>query len=221
MTVLTKFISLAVASLAASTELGSPEVNLRSISLAPRRSESSPQAARKSVPRYRRIDQSAPGIDTASHALAGCYTLFPQPVRHVQAADSVVAEYNQCRFVRLGFQLLQAGWDVPHRDQCGAFDARDGKFLRLANVKQHQRFSGVDSALDVFRAGFDWEDRFAHESRIAQWKIASPTRSKAGRPRSVACWRTCEWSVICGLAAMGALLARMRTRRRGATIRSG
>lgn len=91
-------------------------------------------------------------------------TLLPQPVRHIQAADAVVAEDNQCVFVGLGFQLLQAGWDFPHGDQCGPFDARDGKFFRFANVNQDQRFPRVNSALDVFRAGFYWEDRFAHES---------------------------------------------------------
>jgi hypothetical protein len=89
--------------------------------------------------------------------------LLPQPVRHVQAADSVVAEDNQCSFVGLGFQVLQAGWDVPHGNQSGAFDARDGKFLRFANVNQQQRFPRVDSALNVFGAGFYRENRFAHE----------------------------------------------------------
>jgi hypothetical protein len=67
--------------------------------------------------------------------------------------------------VGLGFQLLQVGWDVPHRDQRCAFDARDGEFLRLANVNQYQRFSGVDAALDVLRAGFEGKDRF--RSRMA------------------------------------------------------
>jgi hypothetical protein len=123
-----------------------------------------PQLAGKSVPRNRRINLRAPRINPASHALAGGYTLLPQPVRHIQAADSVVAEDNQCRFAGLGFQLLQAGWNFPHGDQGGAVDARDGKFLRFANVNQYQRFPRVDSALDVLRAGFDWEDGFAHES---------------------------------------------------------
>ena len=76
----------------------------------------------------------------------------------------MVAEDNQCGFVGLGFQLLQAGWNFPHGDQCGACDARDGKFLCFANVNQYQRFPRVDSALDVCRAGFYGEDRFAHES---------------------------------------------------------
>jgi len=84
-------------------------------------------------------------------------------MRHVQAADSVVAEHDQCGFVGLSFQLLQAGWDLPHWDQRGAFDARDGKFLRFAHVNQCQRFSRVDPSLDVFRTGFYWEDRFTHE----------------------------------------------------------
>ena len=75
----------------------------------------------------------------------------------------MVAEDNQCGFIGLGFQCLQAGWDVPHRDQGGAFDARDGKFLGFANVNQRQRLTRLDSALDFFRAGFYWEDRFAHE----------------------------------------------------------
>ena len=39
--------------------------------------------------------------------LAGGHALFPQPVHHVQAAHSVVAEDDQCGFVGLGFQLLQ------------------------------------------------------------------------------------------------------------------
>ena len=118
----------------------------------------------KSVPRHRRVDQSAPGVDPASHALAGGYTLLPQPVRHIQAANSVVAEDNQCGFAGLGFQLLQTGWYGPHRDQCGAFNVSDGKFLRFTNVNQKQRLTRVDSALNVFRASFYWEDRFAHES---------------------------------------------------------
>ena len=81
--------------------------------------------------------------------------MLPQPVRHIQTADSVMAKNNQCGFVGLGFQLLQAGRDFPHGDQCGAFNARDGKFLRFANVYQYQGFPRVDSALDVLRAGFD------------------------------------------------------------------
>lgn len=75
-----------------------------------------------------------------------------------------MAEDNQCGFVGLGFQLLQAGWYVPHGDQSGAFDACDRKFLRFANVNQQQRFPRVDSPLDLFRAGLYWENRFAHES---------------------------------------------------------
>src|SRR5712671_5820777 len=76
----------------------------------------------------------------------------------------MVAEYNQCGFVGLGFQLLQACWDISHGDQGGALDARDSKFLRFANVNHRQRFPRIYSALDVFRASFYWEDRFAHES---------------------------------------------------------
>ncbi len=75
-------------------------------------------------------------------------------MHYVQAAHSVMAEDDQCGFVRLGFQLLQVGWDAPHGDQCRAFDARDGEFFRLANVDQRQRLAGVDAALDVLRAGF-------------------------------------------------------------------
>ena len=78
-----------------------------------------------------------------------------------------MAEDNQCGLIGLGFQLLQAGADVPHGDQGGAFDVRDCKFFRFANVNQYQRFPGVDSVLDVFRAGFYWENRFAHDLRIA------------------------------------------------------
>jgi dipeptidyl aminopeptidase/acylaminoacyl peptidase len=52
------------------------------------------QGAAKLVPRHRWVDQDAPGIDAASHALARHYALFPQPVHHVQAAHSVVAEDN-------------------------------------------------------------------------------------------------------------------------------
>ena len=118
----------------------------------------------ESVPRHRRIDPNAPGIDPASHALAGGYAPLSQPMRHIQAAYSVVTEDNQSGVVGLGFQLLQACWDISHRDQRGALDARDGKFLRFANVNQHYRFSRIYSALDVFRAGFYWEDRFIHES---------------------------------------------------------
>ena len=75
-----------------------------------------------------------------------------------------MAEDNQCGFIGLGFQLLQAGRNVPHGDQSSAVDARDGKFLWFANVNQHQRFPRVDSSLDVFRTSFYWNYRIAHES---------------------------------------------------------
>ena len=65
--------------------------------------------------------------------------------------------------------------DISHGDQGGALDARDGKFLRFANVNQHQGFPRFYSALDVFRASFYWEDHFAHESEDSALENCSLT----------------------------------------------
>ena len=125
-------------------------------------------SARPLIARDRRVHYNAPGIDASGHALARRHTLIAEPIHDVQAAYAVVAEDDQRVVVGFGLEILQAFGDAPHRDQRGAFNKSDRKFVRLTNVDEHQLLPRVDAALDVLRADLKWEDCFAHESRIAQ-----------------------------------------------------
>ena len=126
--------------------------------------------------------------------------MFPQPVNHVQAAHPMVAKNNQRGFVCPGFELLDTRRDVAHGNQRGAFDARDGDLLRLANVNHDERFPGVDALLDILRAGFQREVRWVHESEDTAAGKFGPLLRRSNQPRVLTIDRTLlqRWSDALG-----------------------
>lgn len=59
-----------------------------------------------------------------------------KPRCYLQTADSVVAEYQQSRFVRQSLQFLQFRGDGLHGDKACTVDARQRKFLRFPHINQ-------------------------------------------------------------------------------------
>jgi len=96
-----------------------------------------------------RIYDSAPGIDTARHALAGFDALLPQPVDYIEAPDSVVAKDDQRAFIGPGIEVLELARHRTHGHQGGTFDFGQGEFVGLADVDQMELFPSIETFLDV------------------------------------------------------------------------
>src|SRR5579885_3338005 len=101
------------------------------------------------------IDFDAPPVDAARHATGIGYALLAQPVDHLQAANSVMAEYNEVSLVGPAFNGLKTGRNGPHRNQMRSFDASSPVRLRLAHMDQDHALACVHAPFDLSRRDFD------------------------------------------------------------------
>jgi poly(A) polymerase len=91
------------------------------------------------ISRHRRIHLLAPGVDAAGHVLDVFEPLIPQPLGDSGASAAVMAmDDDPLTPVRL--QVPQPRRDGPHRDLHRALDRGGGKFVRLADIEQHEPF---------------------------------------------------------------------------------
>jgi len=116
------------------------------------------------VPRNRGIDLQAPAFDAALHTAALFHTLFPQPTDYLQAAHSVMAEYDQRRLFR--FERRQRLRNAAHRNELAALNARLLVFKWLTNIHQPQLFARVEPLFHFPWCDLEWRCHFPSLARF-------------------------------------------------------
>ena len=91
----------------------------------------------RSVSWDRLVDRQTPRVDSAGHALRASKSVLPQKVSDTQAADAMVAVYDNVAFTMV-VQFMQPIADFSHWNQHAAFDAGDFVFAGLSNVQQQK-----------------------------------------------------------------------------------
>lgn len=94
------------------------------------------------------VDFQAPAVDAPGQALAGADPLLAQPVDDIQAADPVMADHDERRFLGLCVEAGKLSGHGSHGDQLGAGDAGNLKFRGFANVDECEVLTGLQTALD-------------------------------------------------------------------------
>jgi hypothetical protein len=99
------------------------------------------------IARDGRVDECAPLIDPACHALASWNSLLAQPVDYLKATQAMVAENDQYALIRFRFELLEVCRHGAHRDQFGPSDPRKLKLGGFAHIDQVQGLARIQPSL--------------------------------------------------------------------------
>jgi len=92
------------------------------------------------------IDFGGPAIDASGHGFGGWHALVAEPVGHVEAAHTVVAEAND---IFAGIELLKICRDCAHGDEQGAVNTAKSVFVRFADVNEQEFFAAVETRFDL------------------------------------------------------------------------
>jgi hypothetical protein len=116
------------------------------------------------IPRHPGVDLITPGLDAPSHRLSVLESLLTKPSRRAVASPALVAmNDNAVAFMPGKFAKPVA--KLTHGNERRAVDLADGRFVRIADINEHEILAGGLHLGHVANGDFDGSLVRAHSSR--------------------------------------------------------